>query len=86
MWPEGVPLADLVLGAFAVTIVAYAESLAAAKTYARKHGYVVDPNQELIGLGVANLGAGLSQGFVVTDLCQRPRQVMEQGRRPRWLV
>jgi SulP family sulfate permease len=65
VWPEGVPLADLVLGAFAVTIVAYAESLAAAKTYARKHGYVVDPNQELIGLGVANLGAGLSQGFVV---------------------
>lgn len=65
LWPEGVPLADLVLGAFAVTIVAYAESLAAAKTYARKHGNAVDSNQELIGLGVANLGAGVSQGFVV---------------------
>ena len=65
VWPEGVPLGDLVLGAFAVTIVAYAESLAAAKTYARKHGYEVDSNQELIGLGVANLGAGISQGFVV---------------------
>lgn len=65
VWPEGVPLGDLVLGALAVTIVAYAESLAAAKTYARKHNYVVDPNQELIGLGVANLGAGISQGFVV---------------------
>jgi MFS superfamily sulfate permease-like transporter len=64
-WPEGVPLADLVVGALAVTIVAYAESLAAAKTYARKHNYVVDPNQELIGLGVANLGAGVSKGFVV---------------------
>jgi high affinity sulfate transporter 1 len=64
-WPEGVPLGDLVLGALAVTIVAYAESLAAAKTYARKHNYVVDANQELIGLGVANLGAGISQGFVV---------------------
>ena len=65
VWPEGVPLGDLVLGALAVTIVAYAESLAAAKTYARKHDYVVDPNQELIGLGVSNLGAGVSQGFVV---------------------
>jgi SulP family sulfate permease len=65
VWPEGVPLGDLVLGAIAVTIVAYAESLAAAKTYARKHGYLVDSNQELIGLGVANFGAGISQGFVV---------------------
>jgi high affinity sulfate transporter 1 len=64
-WPEGIPLGDLVLGALAVTIVAYAESLAAAKTYARKHNYIVDSNQELIGLGVANLGAGISQGFVV---------------------
>jgi SulP family sulfate permease len=65
VWPEGVPVGDLVLGALAVTIVAYAESLAAAKTYARKHDYVVDPNQELVGLGVSNLGAGISQGFVV---------------------
>jgi SulP family sulfate permease len=65
VWPEGVPVGDLVLGALAVTIVAYAESLAAAKTYARKHDYVVDPNQELVGLGVSNFGAGISQGFVV---------------------
>jgi len=65
VWPEGVPLRDLIVGALAITIVAYAESLAAAKTYARKHGYVVDPNQELIGLGFANFGAGISQGFVV---------------------
>lgn len=64
-WPDGVPVGDLIVGALAVTIVAYAESLAAAKTYGRKHGYVVDPNQELIGLGVANFGAGISQGFVV---------------------
>jgi len=65
VWPDGVPVGDLVLGAIAVTIVAYAESLAAAKQYARVHDYAVDPNQELIGLGVANLGAGISQGFVV---------------------
>lgn len=64
-WPEGVLLADLVIGAFAIILVGYAESLAAAEQYARKHGYHVDPNQELIGLGVANFAAGISQGFVV---------------------
>jgi len=64
-WPEGVLLVDLILGALAIVIVGYAESLAAAKQYARKYGYNVDANQEMIGLGVANLGAGISQGFVV---------------------
>jgi high affinity sulfate transporter 1 len=64
-WPEGVLLGELVLGALAIVIVGYAESLAAAKEYARKYGYQVDANQEMIGLGIANLGAGISQGFVV---------------------
>jgi high affinity sulfate transporter 1 len=64
-WPEGVLLGELVLGALAIVIVGYAESLAAAKQYARKYGYDVDANQEMIGLGIANFGAGISQGFVV---------------------
>jgi MFS superfamily sulfate permease-like transporter len=49
----------------AVIVVAFAESYAAARTYAAKFGYEVDANQEMIGLGAANLGAGLSGGFVV---------------------
>ena len=80
-WPEGVPLIDLVLGAVAVTIVAYAESLAAAKTYARKHGYVIDPNQELVGLGVANLGAGFSSGFAVDGSLSKTAAGDEAGQR-----
>lgn len=58
-------LEDLALGALAVIVVAFAESFAAAKSYASKFGYAVDANQEMIGLGAANLGAGLSGGFVV---------------------
>jgi high affinity sulfate transporter 1 len=80
-WPEGVPVGDLIAGALAVTIVAYAESLAAAQSYARKHGYVVDPNQELIGLGVANLGAGLSQGFVVNGSLSKTAAGNDAGQR-----
>ena len=39
-------------------LVGFAEGLGAAKTYAAKAGYDIEPNHELVGLGVANLGAG----------------------------
>jgi high affinity sulfate transporter 1 len=64
-WPGWDLIADIMVGALAVIVVAFAESFAAAKTYATKFGYQVDANQEMIGLGAANLGAGLSGGFVV---------------------
>jgi len=66
--PQGITLSDvssLLLGAAAIAVVGFAESVAAARTYATKHGYEVDANQEMIALGAANLGAGISQGFVV---------------------
>jgi high affinity sulfate transporter 1 len=64
-WPGWDLMSDILVGALAVVVVAFAESYAAAKAYASKFGYQVDANQEMIGLGAANLGAGLSGGFVV---------------------
>jgi anti-anti-sigma factor len=49
----------------AIMLVGFAEGLGAAKTYANRGHYEVDANRELIGLGAANLGAGLSSGMVV---------------------
>ncbi len=51
--------------AVALAIIAFAESVAAARQLAARHHYEVDADQELIALGVANLGAGLFQGFAV---------------------
>jgi high affinity sulfate transporter 1 len=51
--------------AFALAIIAFAESVAGARQLAARHHYEVDADQELIALGVANLGAGLFQGFAV---------------------
>jgi SulP family sulfate permease len=51
--------------AVGVMLVGFAEGLGAAKTYAARHHYEVDANRELLGLGAANLGAGLSSGMVV---------------------
>jgi high affinity sulfate transporter 1 len=64
-WPGWDLMGDIMVGALAVIVVAFAESYAAAKSYASKFGYQVDANQEMIALGAANLGAGLSGGFVV---------------------
>ena len=58
-------LGDLAAGAIGVMLVGFAEGLGAAKTYAARHHYEVDANRELIGLGAANLGAGLSSGMIV---------------------
>ena len=51
--------------AFACFLLAYIESVSSARTFALKHQYVVDPRQEFLGLGAANLLAGLWQGFPV---------------------
>ena len=57
--------AALVVGALSVIFVGYSESLAAARAMAQKHGYEIDPNQELIAQGMANGASGLVGGFVV---------------------
>jgi SulP family sulfate permease len=43
--------------------VIFSESLGAAESFATKHGYSIDPNQELIALGVANVGSGFVGGL-----------------------
>lgn len=55
----------LVGPAVGVVVIGFAEGLGAAKTYATKYGYTIDPNRELIGLGAANAGSGFSSGMIV---------------------
>jgi high affinity sulfate transporter 1 len=51
--------------AFACLLLAYVEGVSAARTLAQKNGYAIDPRQELLGLGAANLAAAFSQGYPV---------------------
>ena len=51
--------------AFACLLLAYVESVSAARTLALKNGYEIDPRQELLGLGAANLAAGFFQAYPV---------------------
>ena len=74
--PDGLPsltfpsfrladVTDLLPDAFALALICFAESVAGARALAAAHHYEVDADQELIALGVGNLGAGLLQGFAV---------------------
>jgi sulfate permease, SulP family len=56
---------QLAAGGIGVMLVGFAEGLGAAKTYAERDHYEIDPNRELLGLGGANLAAGFSGGMVV---------------------
>lgn len=51
--------------AFACMLLAYVESVSAARALAQAHGDEIDPRQELLGLGAANLGAALFQAYPV---------------------
>ena len=46
-------------------LLAYIEGVSAARTFAAKHGYAIDPRQELLGVGAANLATALGQGYPV---------------------
>ena len=69
-----IPFADVVpvvIGGFAVSLVSFADTSVLSRTYAARTGSRVDPNQEMVGLGAANLAAGLFQGFPVSSSSSR---------------
>jgi sulfate permease, SulP family len=55
----------LLPAAIGIALVNFAEAYGPGRSLAAKHRYEINPNQELIGLGAANLGAGLFQGFSI---------------------
>ncbi len=53
----------LVLGAAGIVFLAVGESVGAGRAYASRHRYEIDPDQEMLALGAANLSSGLFGGF-----------------------
>jgi SulP family sulfate permease len=72
---------SLVPGALAIVVVGFAESIAAARTYARKHDYDVDANQEMIALGTSNLATGLVGSFVVDGSLSKTAAADQAGQK-----
>ena len=57
---------ELIMPAILISIIGFVESVSVAQTLAAKKRQRIDPNQELIGLGAANLGASFTGGYPVT--------------------
>jgi high affinity sulfate transporter 1 len=61
----------LVAGAIGIALVSFADTSVLSRTFAIRGGYRVDPNQELVALGAANVASGLFQGFSVSSSSSR---------------
>jgi high affinity sulfate transporter 1 len=64
-------LQTLVAGAVGIALVSFADTSVLSRTFAIRGGYRVDPNQELVALGAANVAAGFFQGFSVSSSSSR---------------
>jgi high affinity sulfate transporter 1 len=64
-------LVPVVTGGIAVALVSFADTSVLSRTYAARLRAPVDPNQEMVGLGAANLAAGFFQGFPISSSSSR---------------
>jgi high affinity sulfate transporter 1 len=80
--PQGLPafalprilpndIVPVLIGGGAVALMSFADTSVLSRTYAARTGVKVDPNQEMVGLGAANLAAGLFQGFPISSSSSR---------------
>ena len=70
-WLSSGDVITVLIGGVAVAIVSFADTSVLSRTYAARTGTRVDPNQEMVGLGAANLAAGFFQGFPVSSSSSR---------------
>jgi len=70
-WTSSDDIVPVFLGGFAIALVSFADTSVLSRTYAARLGDRVDPNQEMVGLGAANLVAGLFQGLPISASASR---------------
>jgi len=68
---HGDDLVPILMGGVAVALVSFADTSVLSRTYAARLRTPVDPNQEMVGLGVANLAAAFFQGFPISSSSSR---------------
>ncbi|MBD9586041.1 sulfate permease [Pseudomonas sp. PDM03] len=70
-WISRADIVPVVIGGCAVALVSFADTSVLSRVYAARTKTYVDPNQEMVGLGVANLAGGLFQGFPISSSSSR---------------
>jgi high affinity sulfate transporter 1 len=72
-------LAPLIAGALGIAVVSLADTISTASAFAARTGQQVHGNQEMIGIGAANLAAGVFQGFPVSTSGSRTAVAERSG-------
>ena len=70
-WIGYTDLVPVLIGGCAIALVSFADTSVLSRTYAARLGDDVDPNQEMVGLGAANLATGFFQGFPISSSSSR---------------
>ena len=70
-WVTYADIVPVLLGGCAIALVSFADTSVLSRAYAARTGDHVDPNQEMVGLGAANLAAGFFQGFPISSSSSR---------------
>jgi high affinity sulfate transporter 1 len=70
-WITHADLVPILIGGCAVAMVSFADTSVLSRAYAARTRTNVDPNQEMVGLGAANLVAGFFQGFPISSSASR---------------
>ncbi len=78
-WTEIDDVVPLLVAAVGITLVSLTDTIATATSFAARRGDEVDPDQEMIGLGAANIAAGIFQGFSVSTSGSRTAVAEQSG-------
>jgi high affinity sulfate transporter 1 len=78
-WTHLSDVRPLLVAAVGITIVSLTDTIATSASFSARRGEEVSPDQEMIGVGTANIAAGLFQGFAVSSSASRTA-VAEQSR------
>jgi high affinity sulfate transporter 1 len=70
-WISYANIVPVLIGGCAVALVSFADTSVLSRAYAIRTGTSVDPNQEMMGLGAANLAAGFFRGFPISSSSSR---------------
>jgi high affinity sulfate transporter 1 len=80
-WINQADIVPVLIGGFAVAMVSFADTSVLSRAYAARLRTSVEPNQEMVGLGVANLAAGFFQGFPISSSSSRTPVAEASGAR-----
>ena len=78
-WTNAGDVVPLLIAAVGITLVSLTDTIATATSFAARRGEEVEPNQEMIGMGAANIAAGLFQGFAVSTSGSRTAVAEQSG-------